>query len=78
MNPEKIIIVCAGNYDQYNDWLHLNFKDEETKRKYRYCGNGMDLMKMAGLIVEKVEVIGTFWERENAGEYYKYAQSRIR
>lgn len=74
----KCIIVCAGNHDQYNDFLRRNVRDEEARRRYRYCGPGMDMMSMAGLEVDKVEVIGTFWERENAGEIYDFAKSRIR
>ncbi len=72
----KVIIVLAGNYEQYKRYIWEQFGDNEEERNCRVYAEYPD--RIRGLRAEKVEVIGTFWERHDASKLKGVADSRVR
>jgi len=69
---KKKIIILAGNFLQFQSYARVN---QEIKHKLVYASGTQAL---AGIEAEKVEVIGTFWDKENAGKLYDFAMTRVR
>lgn len=66
------IIVLAGSRIEFEEYLNRNGLTD-TEAVY-----GLEPNRIAGIIASKVEVVGTFWERKDAGELLVFAESRIR
>jgi hypothetical protein len=68
----KRIIVLAGTRQQFENYLAENgLTDSEAVYGY-------EPERIYGITASKVEVVGTFWERKDAGKLYELANSRIR
>ena len=70
----KKIIVLAGNRREFNNYL-------DEKGLTNFAGNyiyGAEPHNIMGIEAEKVEVIGTFWDRKDALIMEREAKSRIR
>jgi len=72
MLKKLVIIVLAGNYRQY-----LDFINQESKNGPTYFIFGDSPEKMAGFRAFDIKVIGTFWGREDAGKLHEFAKSRL-
>ncbi len=70
MEKKLPIIVCAGNREQYEMYLASHGL---------HSGNAVyaNAHILAGVEASEIIVIGTFWERPDAGEAFEYAKSRI-
>jgi len=68
----KKIIVLAGSRQQFKDYLARNGLTD-SQAVYGYEEN-----ILRGFEAEKVEAVGTFWERDDAVDLYEIAQSRVR
>lgn len=69
---KKKIIVLAGNREQFEKYLNDNgMTDSEAVYGY-------EPRVIYGLIAERVDIIGTFWERKDAEELQDLAYSRVR
>lgn len=65
------IIVLAGNRHEFEYYLnHNGLTDSEAIYGY-------DPIRIQGIHASKVEVVGTFWDRKDAGELKRLAESRI-
>lgn len=62
------ICVLAGNLKEANNFIQRNYE------KYIYCPT---IESLQGYKFEDVFVVGTFWERENAGELYTQARHKM-
>lgn len=70
MNKEKIIVL-AGNRRQFEKYLDENgLTDSEAMFGWNPC-------ILQGVKAKKIEIIGTFWEREDAGKLKELADSRL-
>jgi len=68
----KKIIVLAGSREQFEDYLANNgLTDSEAI--YGYLPE-----RIYGIEASKVEIIGTFWDRKDAGKLYELALSRVK
>lgn len=67
---KKTIIVLAGNYGEFNHFVHE-------------CANDFidfvygELPKIRSVRADSVKTYGTFWEREDAGKLKAIADSRV-
>ena len=68
---EKKIIVLAGNRKQFEDYLDDN---SMTDSQAVY---GWSPEILHGIQADRVEIVGTFWGREDAYELRRLAESRI-
>jgi hypothetical protein len=65
------IIVLAGSRQQFEDYLDKNgLTDSEAVYGY-------DARSVYGIKASRVEVIGTFWERNDASKLKELADSRV-
>jgi hypothetical protein len=64
------IIVLAGNHDEFIRYLR-----ELLSNKYVY---GSAPKKLHGIEAEEIIVVGTFWDRKDAGDLWDAALSRVR
>ncbi len=72
-DPEKEdlkILVLAGNIEQFKNRVR-----GEDEHKYVYA---KDIESIRGLRVKSIEIYGTFWDREDAGELFEYAKTALR
>jgi len=68
----KKIIVLAGSRLEFERYLDNNgLTDSEAIYGY-------DAHSMAGIEASKIEIVGTFWDKHDAGELNREAQSRVR
>lgn len=67
----KKIIVLAGNYGEFQRLIW----DYPEPEKYIYGENPEKLFRIEA---ERVMIIGTFWERKDAGKLKEIADSRVR
>lgn len=67
---KKHVAVLAGNYGQYAEY-HGNEKDGE---EYQYIDRPQ---KLYGRDFTRVDVIGTFWERNDASALYEEVKRRF-
>ena len=68
----KKVLVLAGNYEQYRQWLRDN------NHHSKVAVYGADAEQIFGIEVSKVVTTGTFWERNGASELYALAKLRER
>lgn len=66
----KHIAVLAGNYGQFAEY-HGNEKESE---EYHYVDRPQ---KLYGREYARVDIIGTFWERNDAGALYEEIERRF-
>ena len=71
---KKSVIVLAGNYRQYLDYVRAHGAVSARDRGFAYGERD----KMCGIEASEVVVTGTFWERADAGDAYEFANSRVR
>ena len=65
-------IILAGSRQQFEDYLDRNgLTDSEAVY-------GFEPQIIYGIEASSVEVVGTFWERRDAGKLYELANSRIK
>ena len=75
MSLNKKIVILAGNYREF-----INFLSEKERldingcKKYIYCDHPA---KVYGIKIADIEIIGTFWERKDAGKLYESAKCRL-
>ena len=67
----KKIIVLAGSRQEFEDYL------DELGLTYSDALYGYDARSLMGQEFSRVEVVGTFWERNDAGKLKDLAESRI-
>ena len=67
----KMKIILAGNFREFQNYARSHHPHPNL-----VYGNGVEAL--AGIEAEDIEVVGTFWEREDAGELYDVAKSRVR
>ena len=72
MSEKRYKIVLAGNYNEFRQFLYEN---GGTDSEYRYGGRPE---LMLGIEVSEVITYGTFWERQDSGDLYETAMSRVR
>jgi len=65
-------LILAGDIKQYRQYLRENTLLEKD------CTYVKDMWSVRGTIASAVIIAGTFWDREDAGELYEIALSRIR
>ena len=73
----KYICVLAGTYKQFLDFVESERIDKPEKHKnanYVYADSPHQLL---GRRFDDVTVVGTFWEKGNAGELARLAKSRL-
>ena len=73
----KYICVLAGTYEQFLDFVETERVDKPEKHKdakYHYADLPNQLL---GMRFDDVTVVGTFWEKSNAGELARLAKSRL-
>lgn len=69
---DKKIIVLAGNREQFERFLDENgLTDSEAIYGY-------EPSVIYGIDASRVEVVETFWERQDAAELKELADSRVR
>lgn len=66
------IIVLAGSRQQFEEYLRGNGLTD-TQAIYGYAAD-----KIMGIEASKVEIIGNFWDRKDAAELKKLAESRVK
>lgn len=66
------ICILAGSREQYERWLDEN---GHTSRTAVY---GYDRPRIESTEFSRVEIVGSFWERRDAGELLRAARSRER
>ncbi len=67
----KYICVLAGTYKQFLDFVEQERIDKPEKHKnahYHYADLPNQLL---GKCFDEVVVVGTFWEKSDAGELYR-------
>lgn len=67
---KKTILVLAGNINQYNKFVRENNCREK-------CIYARTKDAIRGLRMKEIEVVGTFWDRKDAGRVYQEACERI-
>lgn len=75
MENTKKIIVLAGNHKEFVDFLKSNGVMEEEMQGYVYGSRKESLL---GVDAEDVYIVGSFWQREDAGEMKELADSRMK
>lgn len=65
------IIVLAGSRKQFEDYLN---KNSLTDSEAVY---GCEPQRLFGIRASKVEVVGTFWERNDAARLKELADTRV-
>jgi hypothetical protein len=73
----KYICVLAGTYKQFLDFVESERIDKPEKYKdahYHYADLPNQLL---GKRFDDVTVVGTFWEKGDAGELARLAKSRL-
>ncbi len=71
-NQNKKIIVLAGSRIEFEDYID----DKGLTDTEAIYGYGVD--RIRGIEASKVEVIGTFWDRKDAGDLKREADTRVR
>jgi hypothetical protein len=72
----KTIIVLAGNFREYNDFLEKSiWKDTKYNYEYVYAGKEEDI---AGITADEVIKIGTWYTVKDIYRLEQFAMSRIR
>lgn len=71
--PLKIIIL-AGSYRQFEQYLFENHISQKDGYDYVYGGNIFAILRVKA---SQVVVYGTFWDREDANELYRTAHTRL-
>lgn len=56
------VAILAGTHKEYRHWLKGR---QETE--FRYISSAE---KARGMFFDSLEIVGTFWERKDAGELY--------
>lgn len=68
----RFIIVLAGNRGEFDGYMQT-----KSPLKYIYMyGYSENILR--GIVAQKVEVIGTFWDRPDARELHDLAFTRVR
>ncbi len=68
----KRILVLAGNFEQAQNYIRDN---REDGNEYYYANGSQAIY---GRRYDKFEVVGTFWQKEDAGELYRFAKTNLR
>lgn len=68
----KKILVLAGNYQEFMH--HFGRSPNEGGSEYIYADRPD---RIRGVKAEKIEVVGTFWERKDARDMYDLAMTRV-
>lgn len=68
----KKVIVLAGSYSEFVKYVSgVTFADRDN---VIYADTPT---KIAGVEAERVDIVGTFWGREDAGRMKELAESRV-
>ena len=68
----KKIIVLAGSREQFERYLDSNGLTD-LEAVYGWCPE-----VMAGIEAYRIEIIGTFWDKPNAGKLKEFAEIRTK
>ena len=75
----KPVAILCGKYDQYRNWIFSltggGFPKEHLARIVRPVANEQDIR---GVEFSTYFIIGTFWERADAGRLLDLTRTRIR
>lgn len=67
-------IVLTYSIKQFHTFLYENRVEEKDKDDYRYADSAHSIQ---GIRADRVIIYGTFWDRQDAQELYKLANSRV-
>lgn len=71
--PEHIVVL-AGNEGQFDHWR----REHGYARNDKYVRYGGSSASLRGRYVDRVVVIGTFWDRHDSHVLYELAQYAVR
>ena len=69
------IVILSGTQKQYEQFIRTNFKSA-LKKSIRYIFPHSE-DQLRGLKINGMEIIGNFWDREDAKELHSYVVERI-
>ena len=69
-----MIIVLAGNFQQYRDYCRDN-KIIEANKTHRYA---QDINSIRGFNIDDYVVYGTFWDRNDSNKLWEAVMVRFR
>lgn len=68
---KKVILVVAGDYRQYINYLRENNLTQSEAKYIDYW------QKAAGFLAEKVVTVGTWYKNNDASELVKFCETRV-
>ena len=71
MKKEKKIAIIAGNFREFTNFINF----AKRSNKYIYADR---IESLAGLELESVIPVGTWYERKDAWDILEFAKTRIR
>lgn len=69
----KTILVLAGNKEQFDKYV--GDPQKHLSQVFMYASHIKDLF---GIIPDKIEITGTFWDLPHSGKMYDLALTRVR
>lgn len=69
----EVIVVLAGNRRQFEDWC----REAGRSPKDASTIDGSTERAMLGVYADRLEIVGTFWQKENAPYLLEIAVTRL-